>query len=159
VVYPSYGLKLPVTDPHILLASYTWGNDAVIWGNTDKLTLKEVTLRDLSTLHNITPAFKPQDFGDNDIAVHTFLEAFALFGPNQFSSMINGMIPENGVYFAGEHLSLNHAWIFGSLNSTRRALREILYLEGIVTSPQAAWGKFPDEEFDEKSWLEYVSHI
>jgi hypothetical protein len=37
--------------------------------------------------------FEPKNFTDEQIAVHTWLEGYALFGPEQFRLMIDGMIP------------------------------------------------------------------
>jgi len=73
--------------------------------------------------------FKAQDIKDNEIAVQTWWQGYALFGPDQFRLMVNGMVPERGVYFAGEHLSMYHSWIVGALNSASRAVSELLICE------------------------------
>jgi hypothetical protein len=54
------------------------------------------------------------------------LFCFVLFILNYF------FLEEKGVHFAGEHLSVSHAWIIGALNSASRAVREILVLGGYL---------------------------
>jgi len=158
VVYPSYGLDKPVNSKHVLLASYTWANDAVIWGNIDKHTLKEVVVRDLNTLHGTN--FTAQEISDNEIVAHTWLEGFALFGPDQFRLMVNGMIPENGVYFAGEHLSTFHAWIYGAINSAARAISEILILQlGENVDDVFNTLKLDEGEFTRESFRQYIAYL
>jgi len=52
--------------------------------------------------------------------------AFALFAPGQQSHLYEAIVsPEGRIHFAGEHCSLWHAWIQGSLESGIRAAREI----------------------------------
>ena len=52
--------------------------------------------------------------------------AFALFAPEQQSELQADIVrPEGRILFAGEHCSLYHAWIQGSLESGIRAARQI----------------------------------
>ena len=52
--------------------------------------------------------------------------AFALFAPEQQTTLQADIVrPEGRIYFAGEHCSLYHAWIQGSLESGIRAARQI----------------------------------
>jgi len=152
VVYPSYGLN--DSGKGVLLCSYTWQNEAIMWANVDERTKKEVVIRNLSLLHGTKP-FAPEEV---ELATHTWLEAFSLFGPGQFKLMINAMVPERGCHFAGEHLSTYHAWILGALYSATRAVREILVLEGLA-SIEESWEKIPDGEFDADSWKTYMGNV
>ncbi len=36
----------------VLLASYTWANEATMWANSDEDTKKRTVIRDLEKLHN-----------------------------------------------------------------------------------------------------------
>jgi monoamine oxidase len=52
--------------------------------------------------------------------------AFALFAPEQQSALQEAITRTEGrVHFAGEHCSLYHAWIQGSLESAIRVAKEI----------------------------------
>lgn len=162
VIYPSIGVNLPVQTPSVLLASYTWGNDAIIWGHTDNYTLREVVLRNLEILHGLPlNYFNRNEFevGKN-IWIHTWLEAFGKFGPNQYRLMISGMVPEYGVHFAGEHLSTTHGWIQGAIHSACRAMREILVLyKGYDRLEVFKDEDLTDTEFTEESWLAYMEYV
>jgi len=51
ITYLSNNDSLPAENKHVLLASYTRANEAVVWGNTDRHTIKEIVVRDLNSLH------------------------------------------------------------------------------------------------------------
>jgi len=110
----------------VLLASYTWGQDALQWGAMDEETRIEEALDDVSRIH---PSIRREfEVG----ASHAWYSdkgargAFALFAPEQQTSLQAAILqPEGRVYFAGEHCSLYHAWIQGALESGIRAARQI----------------------------------
>ena len=53
--------------------------------------------------------------------------AFAWFMPGQHSELHRHIVaPEGRIYFAGEHASLAHTWMQGALDSSLRAVRELL---------------------------------
>jgi len=124
ICYPSF------SDPNdqrgTLLASYTWGQDALRWGAMDEETMIEQALEDVAKIHpSITTEFEVgavQDwYGDKWAR-----GAFALFEPEQQTRLQESIIaPEGRIHFAGEHTSLYHAWIQGALESGIRAAREI----------------------------------
>lgn len=127
---PVRRLNYPPDDPStrrgILLASYTWGQDALQWGAMDEETRIEEALDDVEQIH---PRIR-QEFEVG--ASHAWYGdrwargAFALFAPEQQTSLQSAILqPEGRVYFAGEHCSLYHAWIQGALESGIRAAREI----------------------------------
>jgi len=152
VVYPSYpnkGTEAPGKGSFI--ASYTWQNDAVLWANMDDDSRKRLCLRNLFELHGVDLSL-----ADVKIITQVWPEAFAMYGPGQYSEMYKAMLPEKLVHFAGEHLSTEHAWIMGSLFSATRALREILVLEGLETVDRS-FQSFPDDDFDVDSWRQYMS--
>jgi monoamine oxidase len=114
------------TERGILLASYTWGQDALQWGAMDPETRLEEALDDVSRIHpGIREVFEVGAshawYGDRWAR-----GAFALFAPEQQTALQADIVaPEGRIYFAGEHCSLYHAWIQGALESGIRAAREI----------------------------------
>jgi monoamine oxidase len=131
ICYPSY----PDTEQvrGVLLASYTWGQDALRWGALDEETRVEQALEDVAKIH---PAVLDEFecgtsydwYGDRFAA-----GAFALFEPGQESRLQEHIVePEGRIHFAGEHCSLWHAWIEGSLESGIRAARTIHELPATV---------------------------
>lgn len=124
ICYPSYS----DTGQHrgVLLASYTWGQDALRWGAMDDETRVEQALEDVAKIHpQVLEEFEfgtSYDwYGDRWAA-----GAFALFEPGQESRLQEHIVkPEGRIHFAGEHCSLWHAWIEGSLESGIRAARAI----------------------------------
>ncbi|MDQ3991956.1 MAG: flavin monoamine oxidase family protein [Actinomycetota bacterium] len=109
-----------------LLASYTWGQDALRWGAMDAETRIEQALEDVAKIH-------PEIAEEFEVGVsHAWYEdpyargAFALFEPEQESRLQRDIVASEGrIHFAGEHCSLWHAWIQGALESGIRAAREI----------------------------------
>lgn len=127
---PIRRMNYPPTDPSttrgVLLASYTWGQDALQWGAMDAETRVTEALDDVSRIH---PKIRHEfEVG----ASHAWYSdrwargAFALFAPEQQTMLQDAILkPEGRVYFAGEHCSLYHAWIQGALESGIRAARQI----------------------------------
>lgn len=162
-VYPSYGINCPDA-PGVLLASYTWSQDALRIGalasgtQAEKDELLRLTLENLSKLHGL-PIEK---FGPVlDFYAHSFYAdpysrgAFALFGPGQFGhphdryslfASIKAPAAHGKFHVAGEATSVHHAWVLGSLNSAWRAVYNAL--EGYPEKRKdliRMWG-IPDEE-------------
>jgi len=114
------------TERGILLASYTWGQDALQWGAMDPETRLEEALDDVDRIHpGIREVFEVGAshawYGDRWAR-----GAFALFAPEQQTKLQADIVsPEGRIYFAGEHCSLYHAWIQGALESGIRAAKEI----------------------------------
>ncbi|KAF4575443.1 hypothetical protein EYR40_004817 [Pleurotus pulmonarius] len=140
IVYPSYGL--PDTPSTVLIASYCWTNDAERLGaliGTGKDTyndqLKELVLRDLAAVHNLDISFFDEEFLEmypwNWSHDPLTMGAFAFFGPGMFSEVYKYLTiptPNGRFHFAGEALSVRHAWVVGALDSAWRAVKEILVL-------------------------------
>ena len=125
IVYPSPD---PTRDQEraVLLASYTWGQDAARWGAMDPETRIEQALEDVAQIHPaVTAEFEvgaSHSWGDDPYA----RGAFALFNPEQQTQLHPHITaPEGRVHFAGEHCSLYHAWIEGALESALRAAKEV----------------------------------
>jgi monoamine oxidase len=114
------------TERGVLLASYTWGQDALQWGAMDPETRLEEALDDVSKIH---PWIRDEYEVGTSYAWYAdrwARGAFALFTPDQQTQLQEAIVrPEGRIHFAGEHCSLYHAWIQGALESGIRAATEI----------------------------------
>ncbi|MEO7119178.1 MAG: flavin monoamine oxidase family protein [Candidatus Limnocylindrales bacterium] len=124
ICYPSF--SDPANERGTLLASYTWGQDALRWGAMDAETMLEQALEDVAAVHpRIRDEYEVgavKDWYGDPYA----RGAFALFEPEQQTRLQASIVaPEGRIHFAGEHTSLYHAWIQGALESGIRAAREI----------------------------------
>ena len=115
VFYPEHGRD---TGRGVVLASYTWSEDAQRWGSLPAEERVAQALEDLAHIH-------PQAPGEYEVGASKMWHddpnaggAFALFEPGQQSLLHDHIVaPEGRVYFAGEHASLAHAWIQGAIES------------------------------------------
>jgi monoamine oxidase len=122
----NYPTPDPTTSRGVLLASYTWDQDAARWGAMDEETRLEEALDDVSKIH---PRIRDvYEVG----ASHAWYDdrfangAFALFEAGQQTTLQADIVkPEGRFLFAGEHCSLYHAWIQGALESGLKAARAI----------------------------------
>jgi monoamine oxidase len=123
IYYPEHGRE---TGRGVLLASYTWGDDAQRWGSltpSDRITQ---ALENVVQIHpQVTEEFEvgaSKMWHDDPYACG----AFALFQPGQQTLLHADIVaPEGRIHFAGEHTSLTHRWIQGSIESGLRAAGEI----------------------------------
>lgn len=115
--------------PGVLLASYSWGQAARRLAALAHPERAATVIRALSRVH---PQLK-----DPSLIRHTASwswdnhplssGAFAWFLPGQQSALYRYIVaPEGRIYFAGEHASLTHTWMQGALESSLRAVREML---------------------------------
>ncbi len=123
VYYPDHGRD---TGRGVMLASYTWGEDAQRWGSLSPGERITQALEDVSRLHpQATEEFEvgaSKMWHDDEFAGG----AFALFDPGQQTLLYDAIVaPEGRVHFAGEHASLAHAWIQGAIESGLRVASEI----------------------------------
>jgi monoamine oxidase len=134
----NYPTPDPTTSRGVLLASYTWSQDASRWGAMDEETRLEEALEDVATIH---PRIRDvYEVG----ASHAWYDdrwangAFALFAPEQQTELQADIVkPEGRVYFAGEHCSLYHAWIQGALESGLKAARAIHEMPAVESARPA----------------------
>jgi monoamine oxidase len=123
VYYPDHGRD---TGRGVMLASYTWGEDAQRWGSLSPEDRCVQALEDVARLH-------PQAIEDFEVGASKMWHddefaggAFALFDPGQQTLLYDAICaPEGRVHFAGEHASLAHAWIQGAIESGIRAAVEV----------------------------------
>ena len=121
--YPDHGRE---TGRGVLLASYTWSEDAQRWGSLSPADRIAQALENMAQIHpQVVDEFEvgaSKMWHDDEFAGG----AFALFDPGQ-QTLLHGHIiaPEGRIHFAGEHASLAHAWIQGAIESGLRAAEEI----------------------------------
>jgi monoamine oxidase len=123
VYYPDHGRE---TGRGVILASYTWSEDAQRWGSLSPADRIAQALENVALIHpQVTEEFEvgaSQMWHDDEFAGG----AFALFDPGQQTLLYPHIIaPEGRIHFAGEHASLGHAWIQGAIESGLRASQEI----------------------------------
>ncbi|MBV8591334.1 MAG: FAD-dependent oxidoreductase [Acetobacteraceae bacterium] len=124
--YPSH--PAPGSKGGVVLASYTWADDAARWDSQDDAERYPNALRGLQEVHGqrieafFTGRAQTQSWMRNRYACG---EA-AVFTPDQLVRL-HPAIPgaEGPVHFAGEHTSLKHAWIEGALESGVRTSIEV----------------------------------
>lgn len=112
----------------VVLASYSWADDAARWDSMDDKERYAYALRGLQTVYGTrieafyTGVGQTQSWLRNRYA---FGEA-AVFIPRQFTELHPSIpTPEGPVHFAGEHTSLKHSWIEGALESAVRTAQEV----------------------------------
>ncbi len=121
--YPDHGRE---TGRGVLLASYTWAEDAQRWGSLEPQDRIEQAIEDVAKIHpQILTEFEvgaSKVWHDDEYAGG----AFALFEPGQFTRLYDAICQNEGrYYFAGEHASVYHRWIQGAIESGLRAASEI----------------------------------
>ena len=117
--YPDHGRE---TGRGVILASYTWSEDAQRWGSLKPDDRIVQALDDVAEIH-------PQIIQEFEVGTSWMWHddefaggAFALFDPGQQTLLHDEIIrPEGRIHFAGEHASLYHAWIQGAFESGLRA--------------------------------------
>jgi len=113
------------TNRGLVMASYTWEEDAQRWYSLDERSRIEVATRELE---RIFPGSARYCEGGASVAWHRepFARgAFALCTPGQLEYYRDLVRPEGRIYLAGEHASFAHGWVEGAVISGLRAAREI----------------------------------
>ncbi|MHB1355185.1 MAG: flavin monoamine oxidase family protein [Anaerolineae bacterium] len=124
--YPEHGRE---TGRGVLLASYTWSEDAQRWGSLSPSERIAHALENVARIHpQAGTEFEvgtSKVWHDDDCAGG----AFALFNPGQQARLHEAIIaPEERIILAGEHTCLTHAWIQGAIES---GLRAALWVHGM----------------------------
>nr|8JPW_A Chain A, L-glutamate oxidase [Streptomyces sp. X-119-6] len=120
--YPSH--PVPGTQGGVVLAAYSWSDDAARWDSFDDAERYGYALENLQSVHGrrievfYTGAGQTQSWLRDPYACG---EA-AVYTPHQMTAFhLDVVRPEGPVYFAGEHVSLKHAWIEGAVETAVRA--------------------------------------
>ncbi|NXT44629.1 OXLA oxidase, partial [Pelecanoides urinatrix] len=127
IYYPSHNFSNGLG---VILASYTWNDDAEFFlPLTDEKCL-DVVFQDLSDIHQV----KEEDLRRtcNQYVIQKWqldkhaMGAFAAFTPYQFVDYSQALFEHEGrVHFAGEHTAQPHAWIDTAMKSAVRAASNI----------------------------------
>ncbi|EDR12198.1 uncharacterized protein LACBIDRAFT_183317 [Laccaria bicolor S238N-H82] len=158
VVYPSFG-QVRAGGTTTLIASYCWTEDASRLGaliDHDDRLLAKLVLKELAEIHNIDLQVLSNDL--MDIKGWSWshdpytMGAFAFFGPGKFKDVyasLNAPASDGRLHFAGEALSVRHAWVEGALDSAWRAVAEMLFKDTEFTDDQRQaftdhWGENPE---------------
>jgi monoamine oxidase len=123
VFYPEHGQE---SGRGVMLASYTWSEDAHRWGSLSADDRIDQALENVAAIH-------PEALAEFEVGASKMWHddefaggAFALFDPGQLTLLHRSIVePEGRVYFAGEHTSLSHAWIQGAIESGLRVASEV----------------------------------
>ncbi|KAI5785440.1 hypothetical protein FPQ18DRAFT_264878 [Pyronema domesticum] len=168
VVYPSYALNTPKGSPGVLLACYNWSEDAARIGSLSEEEAVDCILEDLAVMHKMTKT----ELRDMMMSyhVHNWYHdeltngAFGFFGPGMFSTLFGRLQrPAAGgkLVIAGEATSIFHGWIVASLNSSRRAIGQILSTQEMEFMQQQDKhlkdNDWPDRDLEEK--IRYVRSL
>ena len=116
IVYPSH--QQAPDQRAVLLASYTWGQDALLWAALSETERTERALADVKRIHpNVVCEFEAAVsycWSSDRFA----MGAYALFEPEQLGALQRDIVaPEGRIHFAGEHCSRWPAWIEGAVES------------------------------------------
>jgi monoamine oxidase len=113
--------------PGVLLASYSWGHDAMLWNSLSNDEIIYYALKDLAKVYgNVVYKEYLQGLSFNWSKNPFSAGCFTLFAPGQirdFGDFIHQ--PEGRIHFAGEHTSSFHGWIEGAVESGIRAAYEV----------------------------------
>ncbi|XP_075769755.1 L-amino-acid oxidase-like isoform X2 [Pelodiscus sinensis] len=114
----------------VIVASYTWNDDAEFFVPLSDEECIDVVMEDLAKIHHIHKD-KLKHMCDKHVIKRWNLDkhsmgAYASFTPYQFTDYSGPLFQKEGrVYFAGEHTAQPHAWIDTAMKSAVRAARNI----------------------------------
>jgi len=166
-VYPSYNIDDDPTKPAVLLASYTWAQDATRVASlvnraspADEEELVELILQDLARLHaksgityqKLRDAYTGEHHAYSWSHDPNTAGAFALFAPGQYSNFypyLSRPAADSKFHIVGEAASAHHAWIVGALDSAHAAVYRFLHRFGLTDAIQTLedkWGKVDELE-------------
>lgn len=126
IYYPSHSFPTNKTIG-VLLASYTWSDDSLLFSGVSDEDLKELALRDLVQIHGEHVRSLCTGVVVKRWSLDPYsLGAFALFTPYQHLEYSRELFRSEGrVHFAGEHTAFPHAWIETAMKSAIRAATNI----------------------------------
>lgn len=116
----------------VLTASYTWGSNARHIASLKDDQKLEVILKTLEKIHpGIGKSILDVKHHSWDVEEGLGGGAFAYFAPgdhSRYMDLMQSSYPneEPKVFFAGEHLDVVHAWIQGAIQSSIKAIHQLL---------------------------------
>ncbi|XP_026225564.1 L-amino-acid oxidase-like [Anabas testudineus] len=135
IYYPSH--SFPTNESiGVLLASYTWADDALLFHGASDDDLKELVLRDLAKIHGERVKSLCTGVVVKRWSLDPYsLGGFALFTPYQHIEYSKELFRHEGkVHFAGEHTAFPHAWIDTAMKSAVKAAKNINKMAQVVHS-------------------------
>jgi len=120
-------------EPGVLLASYNLNQDAIRLGNLNEKRRIEEIKKQVEAVHGLKLGYL-NSVVEESITVNWdrekgFYGAFCYFRPEQqklFSYAMSKSEYNDRVHFAGEHISLIHGWIEGSVGTGMKAANDIV---------------------------------
>ncbi|MGX1264445.1 monoamine oxidase [Rossellomorea marisflavi] len=113
--------------PGVLLASYSWGQNALLLNSMSKEDILANVMKDLEKFYGPRVYTEISSYAVYNWSVNPFSAGcFTLFTPGQetdFADYIQQ--PEGRLHFAGEHTSSFHGWMEGAIESGIRAAYEL----------------------------------
>lgn len=129
VYYDNYRTSFHQNNQSVLLASYTFSQDATFWSSS---TLEQITNEVLNNLEEIHSRNDIRHLHRKTLVKHWCHDpfshgAYALFLPFQEQQLMPILMQsiENRIFFAGEHLSTAHAWVEGAILSALRVVMQM----------------------------------
>ncbi|XP_034425164.1 L-amino-acid oxidase-like [Hippoglossus hippoglossus] len=121
IYYPSHSFKNKKIG--VLLASYTWADESLLFLGASDEDLKELVLRDLAAIHGECVRCLCTGVVVKKWSLDPYsLGAFALFTPYQHLEYSKELFKREGrLHFAGEHTGFPHAWIETAIKTAIRA--------------------------------------
>ncbi|CAM4777985.1 unnamed protein product [Rotaria magnacalcarata] len=115
-------------DGALMLSSYTWSQDALLWSGMRDNQSCRLALDNLNVIHAASEVYSYATGQTYHWCNDPYsLGAYALFTPYQEANIHNdlGASIDNTVHFIGEHTSLAHAWVEGAVLSSMRLLMHL----------------------------------
>jgi monoamine oxidase len=116
------------SDGGVVLASYSWADDALRWDSLDDSDRYPYALRGMQEVYGqrIEVFYTGHGQTQSWLRNRYSLGEAAVFTPGQLTQLHPAITtPEGPLHFAGEHTSLKHAWIEGALESAVRTALEV----------------------------------
>ncbi|MFC7393896.1 flavin monoamine oxidase family protein [Scopulibacillus cellulosilyticus] len=125
VYYPSNGIGS--SGPAVIIASYTWGDDASPWIAFSNEERVYHALNNLASIHgNVVYKEFVTGISKSWLLDKNSCGGFTFFKPEQQTELLPYMtIPEGRIHFAGEQTSSDPNWIEGAIESGIRTAFEI----------------------------------
>ncbi|KAM9207914.1 L-amino-acid oxidase [Leptosomus discolor] len=138
IYYPSHNFSSGVG---VILASYTWNDDADFFLPLTDEQYLDAIFQDLSDIHQASKDYLQYTCDQYVIEKWQLdkhaLGAFSSFTPYQFTDYSQALFEHEGrVHFAGEHTAQPHAWIETSMKSAIRAASNIHHDSGEAQMPK-----------------------
>ncbi|KEK24113.1 flavin monoamine oxidase family protein [Bacillus gaemokensis] len=123
--YPSYGIH--TSGPAVVLASYTWADEALIWDSLSNRDRIRYALKSLAQIYG-NQVYKEFVSGASFSWSQNPYSCggFTAFEPGQELELFPYITPPAGrIHFAGEHTTLTHGWMQGAIESGIRVAYEV----------------------------------